>query len=75
MSAEKVKESWLEWCEQYNTEYADLIKKYPERTLSALNIGRGGAKPRRDIETWKQACDFMSFYYDEKFSVTDPMPE
>ncbi|MBR1822877.1 MAG: glutamate--tRNA ligase [Ruminococcus sp.] len=75
MTAEKVKESWLEWCEEYNAEYAELIKKYPERTVAALNVGRGGAKPRRDIETWKQACNFMSFYYDETFKVTEDMPE
>ncbi len=75
MSAQNVLDNWLEWCEQYNTEYAELIKKYPERTLAALNVGKGGAKPRKDIETWKQACDFMSFYYDEKFTVADEMPE
>ena len=71
MSAQQVFDGWKDWCEEYNAEYADLIKKYPERTLAAINVGRGGAKPRKDIETWKQACDFMSFYYDETFKVSD----
>lgn len=75
MSAQKVYDGWLEWCEEYNEEFAGLIKKYPERTLAALNVGRGGNKPRRDLETWKQACDFMSFWYDETFTVSDSMPE
>ena len=75
MTAEQVRDGWLEWCSEYNRDFADLINNYPERTLGALNIGRGGPKPRRDIETWKQACDFMSFYYDETFRVTDNMPE
>lgn len=75
MTAEQVRDGWLEWCSEYNSDFAALINKYPERTLAALNVGRGGAKPRRDIETWKQACDFMSFYYDETFRVTDDMPE
>lgn len=75
MSAQQVFDGWKDWCEEYNAEYADLIQKYPERTLAAINVGRGGAKPRKDIETWKQACDFMSFYYDETFKVSDPMPE
>lgn len=74
MSAEKIYENWLGWCEIYNTEYADLIKKYRERTVAALNVGRNAAKPRKDIETWKQACDFMSFYYDETFRITEEMP-
>lgn len=73
MSAEQVYGKWLEWCENYNDGFAQLIKKYPERTVSALNVGKGGNKPRKDIETWKQACDFMSFYYDETFTVQDEM--
>ena len=73
MKAEQVYSKWLEWCENYNTDFAELIKKYPERTLSALNVGKGGNKPRKDIETWKQACDFMSFWYDETFTLQDEM--
>lgn len=73
MSAEQVYEKWLEWCENYNSEFAELIKKYPERTVSALNVGKGGNKPRKDLETWKQACDFMSFWYDETFRFEDEM--
>lgn len=75
MTAESVYENWLSWCEEYNTEFADLIRKYPERTIAALNVGKGGNKPRKDLETWKQACVFMSFYYDETFTVADDMPE
>lgn len=73
MTAEQVYEKWLEWCGNYNTDFAELIKKYPERTLSALNVGKGGNKPRKDLETWKQACDFMSFWYDETFKFEDDM--
>lgn len=73
MTVEQVYSKWLEWCENYNTDFAELIKKYPERTLSALNVGKGGNKPRKDIETWKQACDFMSFWYDETFTLQDEM--
>lgn len=73
MTAEQVYNKWLEWCESYNSEFAELIKKYPERTVSALNVGKGGNKPRKDLETWKQACDFMSFWYDETFRFEDDM--
>lgn len=73
MTAEQVYNKWLEWCENYNSEFAQLIKKYPERTVSALNVGKGGNKPRKDLETWKQACDFMSFWYDETFRFEDEM--
>jgi len=73
MSAEQVYSKWLEWCEKYNSEFAQLIRKYPERTISALNVGKGGNKPRKDLETWKQACDFMSFWYDETFRFENEM--
>lgn len=75
MPAEEIYKKWLNWCESYNEGYADLIKKYPERTLAAVNVGRTAKKPRKDLETWKQACDFMSFYYDETFDPEDQMPE
>ena len=74
MSAEKIRDSWLAWCDEYNKDFAALIRKYPERTLAALNVGRNAAKPRKDLETWKQSCDFMSFYYDETFKLCDDMP-
>ena len=73
MTAQQVYDGWRAWCGEYDPEFAALIDKYPERTLAALNVGRGGAKPRRDLETWKQACDFMRFWYDETFTVTDEM--
>ncbi len=75
MSAEEVYEKWYAWCVKYNEKYAVLLEKYKERTIAALKVGRGGEKPRRDIETWKQACEFMSFYYDETFEIVDAMPE
>jgi len=75
MDAQTVYENWLAWCEEYNKDFAELLKKYKERTLAALNVGKSGKKPRKDIETWKQACDFMSFYYDETFKPEDDMNE
>ncbi len=74
MAPEKVYDEWYAWCAEYNKEYAELLSKYKDRTLAALNVGKGGKKPRKDIENWKQACDFMSFYYDETFKVYDEMP-
>lgn len=74
MTADDVYKNWLGWCDEYNKDFAELIRKYPERTIAALNVGKGGNKPRKDLETWKQACSFMSFYYDETFAVSDDMP-
>ena len=75
MDAETVYANWLSWCEEYNKDFAELLKKYRDRTIAALNVGKNGKKPRKDIETWKQACVFMSFYYDETFKPEDDMAE
>ena len=75
MTAEKLYQGLLAWCKEYHTEFAGILKQYPERTLKALNVGRGGAKVRKDLENWKQACEFLSFYFDETFRQHGNMPE
>ena len=74
MPAETLYTGWLDWCSQYHADFADILKKYPERSIAALNVGRTAKKPRKDLESWKQACGFMSFYYDESFVIQDDMP-
>ncbi len=74
MSAEEIYAGWLEWCQQYQPDFAELLTKYHDRTIKALNVGRNGTKIRKDLENWKQACDFMRFYYDETFVMQDEMP-
>ncbi|MDE6706591.1 MAG: glutamate--tRNA ligase [Oscillospiraceae bacterium] len=75
MPAEKLYSGWLDWCKQYDLEFAKLLETYPERTINALNVGRTAKKPRKDLENWKQACEFMRFYYQESFVLQDAMPE
>lgn len=74
MSADEVYAKWLAWCENYNETFANLLKTHKERAIAALNVGKGGKKPRKDLVNWKQACDFMSFYFDETFTVAEEMP-
>ena len=75
MSAQKVYDQWLEWCEANNETWAELLKKYKEKSLAALSVGKGGKKPRKDLVNWKQTCEFMSFYYDETFKGEDDINE
>lgn len=75
MSAEDVYSKWLDWCQKYRPDMAELIRKYLTKTLKALQIGRGGKNRRKDLYNWKQTCDFMSFYFDETFTIEDSMPQ
>ncbi len=75
MTAETLYQGLLAWCEEYQPDFAELLTKYHDRAIQALNVGRGGAKVRKDLENWKQSCEFLSFYFDETFNQQDNMPE
>ncbi|MDE5769885.1 MAG: glutamate--tRNA ligase [Oscillospiraceae bacterium] len=75
MPAETLYTGWLAWCKEYNPEFAELLIRYHDRSIAALNVGRTAKKPRKDLENWKQACEFMKFYYQETFAIQDEMPE
>ncbi|MDE6729162.1 MAG: glutamate--tRNA ligase, partial [Oscillospiraceae bacterium] len=75
MPAETLYAGWLAWCKEYNPEFAELLIRYHDRSINALNVGRTAKKPRKDLENWKQACEFMRFYYQETFTMQDAMPE
>ena len=73
MSAEAIYEGLLGWAERYDTEFAALLADR-DYALAVLNIGKGGDRPRKDLVNWKQAVDFLSFYYDQRFRIEDEFP-
>lgn len=73
--AEFIYTELLAWAEKYDERFAQILKDNKEFTLGAINIGRGGAKPRYDLVTWKQSREFLSFYFDELFRIEDEFPE
>ncbi len=74
MSAEAIYDGLLTWSEQYDPDFAALLKQDPAYALAVLNIGKGGDRPRKDLVNWKQAVQFLSFYYDQRFQAEDPFP-
>ena len=65
MDAKKVYGLLVEWAEEFDPEFAQMLTDAPEYAISILSIGRGGKKPRKDIATWKEAKPYMDFFYDE----------
>ncbi len=65
MDAEKVYTLLTEWAEEFDADFAGKLKSDPAFATSILAIGRGGKKPRKDIAVWKEAKDYMGFFYDE----------
>ncbi len=75
MSAEQVTEKITAWALEFDAPLGELLardKQYAERIFA---IGRGGKKPRKDLATWQDARPYMSFFYDELFSVVDGYPD
>ena len=65
MDAETVYTQLTAWAEEFDTDFADKLKAEPDFAKAILAIGRGGKKPRKDLAVWKDAKDYMGFFYDE----------
>ena len=65
MSADEVYDYVSDWAAQYDPAFAALFTRDPEMTKEFLSIGRGGKKPRKDIEIWSTVKQYMDFMFDE----------
>ena len=74
MSADEVYDKVLAWAKEYDADFAEKLEGDPELAKSVLAIGRGGKKPRKDITVWSEVKDYMGFFYDDYFKITDEFP-
>ena len=65
MDAASVYTLLTEWAQEFDAEFGAKLAADPAFATSILAIGRGGKKPRKDLATWKDAKDYMGFFYDE----------
>ncbi len=65
MDADKVCKLLTEWAQEFDADFAEKLSADPAYATSILAIGRGGKKPRKDLAVWKDAKDYMGFFYDE----------
>ncbi len=70
MDAETVYTLLTEWAKEFDADFGAKLAADPAYATSILAIGRGGKKPRKDLATWKDAKDYMGFFYDDY--LTDP---
>ena len=75
MSAEDVYAKTLDWADEYDSEFAAILRNNKERAVAAFAIGRGGKKPRKDITVWKDARDYIGFMFKEDFRRVDTLDE
>ena len=60
---------------EYDAPFFDILHRDPVYAQAVLAIGRGTAKPRKDIAIWSEVKNYMSLFYDELFHVVDDYPE
>ena len=65
MDADTVYALLLAWAQEFDPEFAAELEADPAYTTAILAIGRGGKKPRKDLAVWKDAKDYMGFFYDK----------
>ena len=65
MDAETVYTLLTEWAKEFDPDFGEKLASDAAYATSILAIGRGGKKPRKDLAVWKDAKDYMGFFYDE----------
>ena len=65
MDAAKVYDLLTAWAKEYDSDFGEKLAADADYATKILAIGRGGKKPRKDLATWKDAKDYMGFFYDE----------
>ena len=65
MGAEEVYSLLTEWAQEFDPDFGGKLAADANFATAILAIGRGGKKPRKDLATWKDAKDYMGFFYDE----------
>ena len=75
MSAEAVTSEVIVWAKDYDSELYAHLSKDIDYTTKIFAIGRNDAKPRKDLAKWNEVRDYVSFFFDELFEVTEQMPD
>ena len=66
-SAKEVYEKALIWAEEFNKDFAELLKRDISYTLKVLGIERGNEKPRKDIVKWSDLKENIEYMYNDEF--------
>ena len=64
MDAAEVYTLLTEWAKEFDPDFGAKLTADKDYAVQILSIGRGGKKPRKDLAVWKDAKDYMGFFYD-----------
>ena len=72
--AEDLADFMLGWAKEFKPQAAPLLED-KEYLTQILDLGRHDNKPRKDLIYAKQIFDFISYFYDEYFTIQERIPE
>ena len=75
MSADEVYNEVTGWAKDYDQQLYTLLTSDEQKAKAIFAIGRGGAKPRKDIAIWSEVKDYLAFFYDELYVPAVEYPE
>ena len=65
----------VDWAKEFKPEILDLLTKDKDYMLKILDLGRDGNKPRKDFVAAGQMFEFISYFFDDYFTIDDELPE
>lgn len=63
LKASEVYEKALTWAKEFDTEFATILEKYKDYSISILNIEREQKKPRKDFESFSSIKSNIWYMY------------
>ena len=68
LTATEVYERALSWAQEFDLEFAGILEKYKDYSISVFNIEREQKKPRKDYESFSSIKSQIWYMYDEYFT-------
>lgn len=75
MSGEQVSRKITLWAKEFDSAFYNLLSRDEAYTKAIFSIDRDCAKPRKDIAKWKEAKDYVSYFFEELFTPDYTLPE
>lgn len=74
LSAKELTAFLIDWAKDHRPDILPLWQGQENYLEKILDLGRDGAKPRKDLIYAEQIFSFISYFYDEHFSREDAYP-
>ena len=75
MTADEVYDGVCAWASENDEEFYKILTSDEAYAKAYFAIGRGGKKPRKDFACWSEVKSFVSYYYDNMFTIEEAFPE